>query len=149
MLAYFTCTEHIENTRIVLAYFTRREPIEKYANCVGVFHLHRTHKEIRELCWRISFIWNNMQMVLAYFTHMKYTEKCENMNVVFSSWSTYGEIGEHIVFHRNSRTIAIQTQNLPFPKSVLISIRTQLSYFSPIWRAEKYVNISYLDYLRI
>ena len=29
--------------RIVLAYFTRREPIEKYANCVGVFHSQGTY----------------------------------------------------------------------------------------------------------
>ena len=37
---YFSRTEHIKNTRIVLAYFVYMEQIEKYANFVAVFCSH-------------------------------------------------------------------------------------------------------------
>ena len=48
----------LRNTRILLAYFTHREPLEKYANGVGIFHSQGTYREICKLCWHVSLAVN-------------------------------------------------------------------------------------------
>ena len=75
----------------MLAYFTRTEHIEKYANCVGVFHTHGISREIREMCWRIWLagnLWRNMRAQFAYFTLTEHVEKYANCIGVFRSYGT-------------------------------------------------------------
>ena len=90
------------------------EHIEKYANTIRVFQWHRTHREICELCSRISLAsiekYANCVLVFAshgtfreihtptqfaYFTGTKHMEKYANCVGVFHSQGTYREIREH------------------------------------------------------